>query len=110
MKNRFAGTNLYPYLRTIILKDVKKTSKYYAECYVEYMKEKHGNKIIYNLIKIFSNSDDSLLKYRIKYVTRIEDDCRSMFTKHSKEFNKLLELHPKCKNKELLELIKKNAP
>lgn len=83
------GSDLYPYLRSILLDKSKKSAAYYAECYIEYMKKKYGNKIIYSLLKIFSNTKEPLLKYRTMYVSQIEDKARKTFVENMKGFEEL---------------------
>ena len=82
-------SDLYTYFRTILLAESKKSANLYAECYIEYMRKKYGNKIVYVLLKIFSNSEESLLNYRTIYVAQIEDKTRKTFVDNSKSFAEL---------------------
>lgn len=84
-----SGGNLYEYFRKVLYEESKKTAGYYAECYIEHMRKKYGNKVIYMLSKIFSNTQEPLLKYRTLYVAQIEDRARKTFVENTKGFMEL---------------------
>ena len=84
-----SGGDLYAYLRSILLAESKKSAGYYAECYIDHMRKKFGKKIIYPLLKIFSNTQEPLIKYRTMYVAQIEDRTRKTFVENMKGFTEL---------------------
>jgi hypothetical protein len=84
-----SGSDLYAYLMTVIVEESKKSSGHYAESYIQYMRKKYGKKIIYTLLKIFSNTNEPLLKYRTIYVARVEDMTRKTFVENMKGFVEL---------------------
>lgn len=84
-----SGSDLYAYIRTILKEEGKKASAYYAECYVEHMKKKYGKKIVYTLLKVFTNTKEPLLKHRTLYVAQIEDKYRKIFVENMKDFMEL---------------------
>lgn len=84
-----SGGDLYAYIRSILLESSKKTAGHYAECYIEHMRKKYGKQIIYTLLKIFTNTQEPLLKSRTIYVAQVEDKMRKTFTDNMKGFMEL---------------------
>jgi DNA polymerase elongation subunit (family B) len=84
-----SGSNLYEYFRTVLSEESKKSAGYYAECYIEHMRKKYGKKVVYMLSKIFSNTQEPLLKYRTLYVAQVEDRARKTFVENTKGFMEL---------------------
>jgi hypothetical protein len=84
-----SGSDLYAYLRAVLYAESKKSAGYYAERYIEHMRKKYGKKVVYMLSKIFSNTQEPLLKYRTLYVAQIEDRARKTFVENMKGFMEL---------------------
>jgi DNA polymerase elongation subunit (family B) len=84
-----SGSDLYAYMRAVLVEESKKSAGYYAECYIEYMRKKYGKKIVYLLLKIYTNTHEPLLKYRTMYVAQVEDRARKTFVENMKGFMEL---------------------
>jgi DNA polymerase elongation subunit (family B) len=93
--------SMYEHMKKILSPAIKKSSTYYAECYIQYMRKKYGKRIIYSLLKTFSNSRDPLLKYRTLYVGRVETNVRQTLNENAKLFNEIFD----SKNKIIQEMI-----
>jgi DNA polymerase elongation subunit (family B) len=82
----FSDCDLFKSIKDSIENDKKKSSEYYANCYVDYMQKKFGKNIIYSLFKIFNSSDNSLLKYRTIHAKKIEMEAKLDFRQNKKEY------------------------
>ena len=83
------GGDLFSYIRATILEEGQRAAAAYAEDYIGYMRQKYGSKIIYVLLRVFSSGKTPLLKYRVVYATKVEDEVRREFITHAKGFSDL---------------------
>jgi DNA polymerase elongation subunit (family B) len=79
------GGDLYAHMRSLLVLESRKSAGYYAECFIDYMRNKYGKKIVYTLLKIYTTSNTQLLKYRTLFVSRTEDTARRLFMENIKD-------------------------
>jgi DNA polymerase elongation subunit (family B) len=81
-----SGGDLYAHMRSLLVLESRKSAGYYAECFIDYMRNKYGKKIVYTLLKIYTTSKTQLLKHRTLFVARTEDMARRLFMENVKDF------------------------
>ena len=78
--------DLFAYIRATVVAEGQKAAVVYAEEYIAYMRKKYGGKIVYELLRVFSSGKAPLLKHRVVYATKVDDEVRREFAAHAKGF------------------------